>query len=64
MTEWSDVIFVIGAVLVIAHAMVGGYKLHLVVIAHAPGIAAYLPRDAGAIAGLALGVLTVVAWTT
>jgi hypothetical protein len=39
MTEWSDVSFVIGAGLVTAHAMLGGYKLLLVMIAHALGIA-------------------------
>lgn len=52
----------IGAAIVIGGCMVKGYVLHQWALRYAPGIAAWIPRDGGAIVGALLGVSLVTLW--
>lgn len=54
----------VGAVLTVGSAMIAGYRLHVLARWYAPGIGALLPRDAGAVAGFAIGLATVTHWLT
>jgi hypothetical protein len=55
-------VIVAGAGVVIGGLMVKGYLLHRWLLKHAPGLAAWIPRDGGALAGLAIGVALVFGW--
>lgn len=51
-----------GAAIVIAATTILGFRLHSLLLQRAPGLAALIPRDGGAIAGLVLGLATVAGW--
>lgn len=52
----------IGAALVIAKLGIMGWLAHGALLKHAPGIAAWIPRDGGAALGLAAGAGIVALW--
>lgn len=55
-------VVVAGAALVIGGLMVKGYLLHRWLIKRAPGLAAWIPRDGGALVGLLIGAVLVLRW--
>lgn len=55
-------VVVTGAGIVITAMMVKGYLLHRWLLKHAPGLAAWIPRDGGAGLGLLVGAALVLRW--
>lgn len=53
-----------GAAIVIASAMISGYRLHCMVERCAPGLSRIVPRDGGVIAGIVVGACAVALWVT
>jgi hypothetical protein len=52
----------LGAVIVIAEAGIAGWLMHRWLIDRAPGVAAWIPRDGGAVLGLLFGAGIVAGW--
>ena len=51
-----------GGAIAIAEAGIIGWLTHRWLLAHAPGLAAWIPRDGGAVLGLLAGAATVARW--
>lgn len=51
-----------GAAITMAEAGIIGWIVHRALLDHAPGLAAWIPRDGGAILGLLAGGAIVAAW--
>lgn len=62
MTLLDALVGVVGAGMVVGSSGIAGYRLHLAIERHAPGLGALVPRDAGAVLGLSVGIATVLTW--
>lgn len=60
MVKW--IVVVTGAVIVVASAMIGGYRMHAWAAKHMPRVAAWVPRDCFVLAGFGGGVVVVLSW--
>lgn len=58
----KSIVVVAGAALQMAEAGVIGYLLHRMLLDQVPGVAAWIPRDGGAVLGLAIGAAIVASW--
>ena len=58
----KEIVVVAGAALVMAEAGILGWIVHRWLVDHAPGMAAWIPRDGGAVLGLIVGAGIVASW--
>lgn len=58
----KSIVVAIGAVVIVSAHAITGYRLHRWMLDNAPGLAALIPRDGGAILGIAAGLLAIWWW--
>lgn len=56
------IVVVTGAALVMAKLAIIGWLAHVALLKHAPGLAAWIPRDGGALLGWLFGAGIVAHW--
>lgn len=58
----NALVAIAGAAIVLGEAGITGWFIHKWLLDHAPGVAAWIPRDGGAVVGLLAGAGIVATW--